>query len=59
MVNRKRVRRMQIDLKAAEGEIGVNMIIEVLFQIRLINRNEKNRRLVVSNFRIELQIERD
>ena len=41
MVNRKRVRRMQIDLKAAEGEIGVNMIIEVSFQIQLINRNEK------------------
>jgi hypothetical protein len=32
---------MQIDLKAAEGEIGVNMIIEVRFQIQLINRNEK------------------
>ena len=41
MVNRKRVRRMQIDLKAAEGEIGVNMIIKLSFQIQFINRNEK------------------
>ena len=48
---------MQIDLKTTKEEIGMNMIIEVRFQIQLMKRNDKIRGLVVSNFRIELQIE--
>ena len=32
---------MQIDLKAAEGEIGIKWIIELSLQIQLINRETK------------------